>query len=73
MYTVVVGAANNLNVFRIETACAEVDSPRHLELKLDDLKPGPPVWSNYVKGVLANYPGLFKSKMKQTCNRWLIF
>ncbi|XP_074601544.1 N-acetylgalactosamine kinase [Brevipalpus obovatus] len=57
LYTVVVGSANELDVCRVHTLYEQADKPHQMELKYDQLKPEPPVWSNYVKGVMANFPG----------------
>ncbi|XP_074648613.1 galactokinase-like [Tubulanus polymorphus] len=59
--TVIVGAKNDSNACRIQTLAENADQPNYVEFPLasaeQPLKPGKPTWSNYVKGVIANFKG----------------
>jgi len=58
--TVLVGRATETGVCRVVTMAEHVDEPRSVEFQLpkseEDLKPGQPLWANYVKGVIAFFP-----------------
>ncbi|EDV27702.1 Galactokinase [Trichoplax sp. H2] len=59
--TVVVGRLSARNECRITTIAERADLPHEVEFlphsKDQPLQPGKPSWANYVKGVIANYPG----------------
>lgn len=46
------------------TTCEEADEPHRVTIEMPNkdalvqaLTPGPPKWANYIRGVIANYPG----------------
>ncbi|XP_035223648.1 galactokinase-like [Stegodyphus dumicola] len=63
MATVVVGRQSSSRMCRIITTCPYVDDPIEVEFEIPDdesgklLTPGKPMWTNYVKGVVANFKG----------------
>lgn len=63
MVSVIVGKANGTNVCTITTLASIGDQESSImsfEIPTDrkKLKPGEPQWGNYVKGVVANFPGI---------------
>lgn len=64
--TVVVGKNTNQNAFRILTTASRADDPKYTTFpKPAQEKPYDinerPKWANYVKGVVANFPGKVSS------------
>ncbi|XP_077980285.1 galactokinase-like [Glandiceps talaboti] len=61
MVTVVAGKKSSDEICRVITTAENVDDERKVEFSLptadNPLKPGKPSWSNYVKGVVANFKG----------------
>ncbi|CAB3223632.1 unnamed protein product [Arctia plantaginis] len=58
--TLVVGASNNsteCNVVSVLSSGEVVSASFPAPTTSTALKPGPPAWTNYVKGVVANFPG----------------
>lgn len=57
-----VGTSNNsaeCNVVSVLPSGEVVSASFSAPTKSTVLRPGPPAWSNYVKGVVANFPGKF--------------
>ncbi|XP_068631840.1 galactokinase-like [Battus philenor] len=55
--TVVVGSYNNTDVCNVVSVMVDGQELRSsFPSSAEALKPGPPAWTNYVKGVLANFP-----------------
>lgn len=67
LVTLIVGRKNNTSTCHIITTCPFVDDPKEIKFPLpsednsDILKPDKPTWANYIKGVIANFKGLWKS------------
>ena len=63
LMTVIVGKQTNSGTCRAVTLSENVDKPFRVEFQVptpdNPLKPGIPSWANYVKGVVANFPGEF--------------
>ncbi|KAL5018499.1 hypothetical protein ScPMuIL_004221 [Solemya velum] len=61
--TVVVGKRTDSGLCRVTTLAEGVDEPKHVEFpvpnKENSLHPGSPKWANYVKGVVAFFPGKY--------------
>jgi galactokinase len=52
-----VGRKTESGVCRVETLADGVDDPKYTEFPSSGLAPGAPKWANYIKGVVANFPG----------------
>ncbi|MPC89855.1 Galactokinase [Portunus trituberculatus] len=63
MVTVVVGRRVEGGCCRVHTMSTQADKPHQVEFPAPSpsttLQPGSPAWANYVKGVVANFPGIF--------------
>lgn len=61
LVTVIVGRKSDGNVCRLATCAQGVDEPHVITFPVhtpdSPLVPGKPSWANYVKGVIANFPG----------------
>lgn len=61
LVTVIVGRKSDGNVCRLATCAQGVDEPHVITFPIhtpdSPLVPGKPSWANYVKGVIANFPG----------------
>ncbi|XP_043212108.1 galactokinase-like [Amphibalanus amphitrite] len=61
LVTVVVGGRSDSDQCHVTTLAAGADAPLSVTFDLPTeeapLRPGPPAWSNYVKGVVANFKG----------------
>jgi len=61
LVTVVVGGASPSGQCHVTTLSPGADRPLSVQFpapsETTPLKPGPPAWANYVKGVVANFPG----------------
>ena len=62
--TVVVGRRSDSGQCHVTTLAAGADAPLSVAFDLPSsaapLQPGPPAWSNYVKGVVANFKGMWR-------------
>ena len=57
MVTILVGRKTEGDTCRVETLAEGADDPTYTEFPTKSLSPGSPKWANYVKGVVANFPG----------------
>ncbi|XP_034248892.1 galactokinase-like [Thrips palmi] len=61
MVTVVLGRCNGSDVVTLCTNSPDADAPKRTQFAVPSLekplKPGTPKWANYVKGVVAHFPG----------------
>ncbi|GIY08952.1 galactokinase [Caerostris darwini] len=64
MVTVMVGKKNNDKECHIVTVCPSADNPKEVKFSIPtpgientNLKPGKPMWANYIKGVITNFKG----------------
>lgn len=56
LVTILVGKSNGRNEVRLHTSSDDVDNPHKVKFSLDKaLEPGRPKWTNYVRGVVANF------------------
>jgi len=62
--TVAVGAPNSSQEIRLTTLSSDVDEPHSVTFPVKP-EPGVPSWANYMKGVIAHYPG--KSDHMRVC------
>nr|XP_053626331.1 galactokinase-like isoform X2 [Cherax quadricarinatus] len=62
LVTVIVGRKTNTSMCKVQTLSEFADKPLQVEFKPPSLstplKPGTPNWANYIKGVVANFPGV---------------
>jgi hypothetical protein len=54
---VIVGCHSSRSKSRIMTLAPNADSPTQIELDLENFEIGLPKWSNYIKGVIAQFSG----------------
>ncbi|KAL8578288.1 hypothetical protein ACOMHN_005679 [Nucella lapillus] len=57
MVTVVVGKKTDSGTCRVQTLAEGADEPTYTEFPSKSPSAGSPKWANYVKGVVANFPG----------------
>lgn len=57
LVTIVVGRRTQSGLCRVETLNDGADKPKYAEFSTTGLAPGVPKWANYVKGVVAKFPG----------------
>ncbi|XP_076472479.1 galactokinase-like [Babylonia areolata] len=57
MVTILVGKKTDSGTCRVQTLAEGVDEPNYTEFPSKSPTAGTPKWANYVKGVVANFPG----------------
>jgi len=77
LVTVIVGRKSDGNVCHVGTCAKGVDEPHMITFPVptsdSPLTPGNPSWANYVKGVIANFPGqipAFDAIIATSVPRW---
>lgn len=63
MVTIIVGKLNGTNNCTVVSTSKSITTMNKAEFDISnrgEIKPGEPKWANYMKGCIANFPGMIK-------------